>query len=49
LLYEIHHIGGPANGQMAIRFRPYFRMKHADNVAGPGDASAPLEIPQHLL
>ncbi len=31
--YEIHHVGGPADGQMAFAFRPYFRMTAPTDIA----------------
>ena len=31
MIYEIHYVGGPNDGQMAFAIRPYFRMKHHDN------------------
>jgi len=28
MLYELHHVGGPADGEMTFAFHPYFRMRH---------------------
>jgi hypothetical protein len=31
MLYEIHHVGDPADSEMSYAMRPYFRMKHPDH------------------
>jgi hypothetical protein len=30
MIYELHHVGGPADGEMTYAIRPYFRLKHPD-------------------